>query len=67
MTEIFASKHGGQIPKTRVELLKLKGIGAAIADNVMKWAWVELDGIPVDMALHAVANRLQWVGSMENG
>ena len=40
------------------------GVGATIADLTMQHAWKEVEGIPIDLKVHQVANRLQWVGML---
>lgn len=60
-------KHGGDVPRSEAQLMKLAGVGQTTASLVMKSVWGEVAGIAVDVNLHRVANRLQWVTSNSPG
>nr|CCA30142.1 hypothetical protein NCLIV_070230 [Neospora caninum Liverpool]CEL71380.1 TPA: hypothetical protein BN1204_070230 [Neospora caninum Liverpool] len=51
-------KYGGDIPPTYEELVQLKGVGPKMA-NIAGWGRVE--GIAVDVHVHRITNRLNWV------
>ncbi len=50
----------GKVPKTREELLSIKGIGPKTANIVLAFAYGECV-IPVDTHCHRIPNRLAWV------
>ena len=49
-----------KVPKTREELLSIKGIGPKTANIVLAFAFNQCV-IPVDVHVHVIANRLGWV------
>ena len=53
-------RFNGQVPKTREELLSIKGIGPKTANIVLAFAFGE-SVIPVDVHVHVISNRLGWV------
>ena len=53
-------KFKGNVPKTREELLSIKGIGPKTANIVLAFAYGQ-SVIPVDTHCHRVPNRLGWV------
>ena len=55
-------KFKGKVPKTREELLSIKGIGPKTANIVLAFAYGECV-IPVDVHVHVIANRLGWVNT----
>jgi endonuclease-3 len=50
----------GKVPKTREELLSIKGIGPKTANIVLAFAFNQCV-IPVDTHCHRIPNRLGWV------
>ena len=42
------TEHDGKVPNDREKLLKMRGIGPTIADLTLKWAFKEVEGIPID-------------------
>ena len=54
-------KYNSDIPKTAEELMKLKGVGPKMAYLCMTCAWGIVEGIGVDVHVHRISNRLQWV------
>jgi endonuclease-3 len=52
----------GEVPKTKEELLSIKGIGPKTANIVLCFAYGECV-IPVDVNVHRVSNRLGWVNT----
>ena len=53
-------KFNSKVPKTREELISIKGIGPKTANIVLNFAFGE-QVIPVDTHVHRVSNRLDWV------
>ena len=60
-TEIVINKYDGDIPGTIEELVRFPGVGPKMGYLVLKVAWNKVDGIAVDVHVHRIANRLQWV------
>jgi len=50
----------GKVPKTREELMSIKGIGPKTANIVLSFVFGE-NVIPVDTHCHRIPNRLGWV------
>jgi len=50
----------GKVPKTREELLSIKGIGPKTANIVLAFAFQQCV-IPVDTHVHRIPNRLGWI------
>lgn len=53
-------RFNSQVPKTKEELLSIKGIGPKTANIVLAFAFGE-SVIPVDTHCHRIPNRLGWV------
>ena len=53
-------KFNDQVPRTKEELLSIKGIGPKTANIVLAFAFGE-SVIPVDTHCHRIPNRLGWV------
>jgi len=52
--------HGGNVPKSKEELLKLYGVGPKTANIVLCFAFNK-NVIPVDTHVNRIPNRLGWV------
>ncbi|ODS40286.1 MAG: hypothetical protein A7315_09040 [Candidatus Altiarchaeales archaeon WOR_SM1_79] len=57
VSKTLIENHGGKVPDTMEELLKLKGVGRKTANCVLLFAYNE-DSIPVDTHVHRISNRL---------
>jgi len=53
-------KHGGEVPRTREELIALPGVGRKTANCVLCYAFRK-PAIAVDTHVHRIANRMGWV------
>lgn len=60
-TDILLEKYDGDIPDTIEELVKLPGVGPKMGYLALKVAWNKIDGIGVDVHVHRISNRLEWV------
>lgn len=58
---ILVEKHGGRVPGTMEELLKLPGVGRKTANLVLILSFKSLQNICVDTHVHRISNRLGWV------
>ncbi len=57
MCQQLLDEYGGEVPKTKVELLKLKGVGLKCADIMLNFNFGQ-DNIAVDTHVHRVLNRM---------
>jgi len=58
--QIILEKFGGKIPKSMEELTSIPGIGRKTANSILINAFGIVNGIPVDLHVIRVANRLGW-------
>jgi endonuclease-3 len=58
----IVKKHNGKVPDDFFELLKFKGVGRKTANIVMVYGFGK-EGLPVDVHVHVVSNRLGWVNT----
>lgn len=65
-TEICHREYDGDIPRDYDDIVKLKGVGPKMAYLLLHSAWDDPQGIGVDVHVHRIANRLQWVGNTKN-
>ena len=56
------SSYGGEVPKTREELMKLPGVGRKTANLVLNRAF-GIPAIAVDTHVHRITNLLGWVNT----
>jgi endonuclease-3 len=56
--KIILEKHGGRVPDTMQELLKLPGVGRKTANIVLSNAFGKMEGIPVDTHVFRVSRKL---------
>jgi endonuclease III len=55
-------RFNSKVPSKKEELLSIKGIGPKTANIVLSFAFGKLV-IPVDVHVHVIANRLNWVNT----
>lgn len=58
---MLVEEYKGDIPDSIEGLLKLPGVGKKMAHLCMKSAWNVTTGIGVDVHMHRIINRLNWV------
>jgi endonuclease-3 len=56
LSRLLLERHGGQVPRTFVELEALPGVGHKTASVVMSQAW-GVPAFPVDTHIHRLASR----------
>lgn len=56
--KMIMEKHGGEVPKTMEELVKLPGVGRKSANVVMLEAFGDAQGIAVDTHCKRIANKI---------
>uniref|UniRef100_A0A336MN70 Endonuclease III homolog n=1 Tax=Culicoides sonorensis TaxID=179676 RepID=A0A336MN70_CULSO len=60
-SQVLLEQYDGDIPDSIEGLLKLPGVGKKMAHLCMKSAWNVTSGIGVDVHMHRIINRLNWV------
>jgi len=58
-------KHGGEVPRSMEELIKLPGVGRKTANVVLGVLWNRPDGVVVDTHVQRLAQRLGWSKNTE--
>jgi endonuclease-3 len=60
LARAIVEKHGGEVPRTMDELVKLPGVGRKTANVVLGVIWHDPDGVVVDTHVQRIAQRLKW-------
>ena len=60
VSKVLIDEFNSEVPKTRDELLSMKGIGPKTANIVLAFAFGQ-DVLPIDTHCHRIPNRLGWV------
>jgi endonuclease III len=60
VSEVLIERFDGKVPKTREELMSIKGIGPKTANIVLAFAFGKRV-LPIDTHCHRIPNRLGWV------
>jgi endonuclease-3 len=60
VSEVLLERFNGKVPKTREELMSIKGIGPKTANIVLAFAFGK-KVLPIDTHCHRIPNRLGWV------
>ena len=60
VSKVLIKEHKSKVPKTKEELLAIKGIGPKTANIVLAFAFGK-QVLPIDTHCHRVPNRLGWV------
>jgi len=64
MSRAIVERHGGEVPRTMEDLIKLPGVGRKTANVVLGHA-LGVPGLPVDRHVLRVANRIGLVRSVD--
>jgi endonuclease III len=65
LAKALVENHGGEVPRTMEELIKLPGVGRKTANVVMGVMWNAPDGVVVDTHVQRIAQRLGWTKNTE--
>jgi endonuclease III len=65
LSQKIVSDHGGHVPKTLAELVKLPGVGRKTANVVLGVAFNASEGVVVDTHVQRIAQRLGWTKQTE--
>lgn len=60
VSKVILKEFNGKVPKTREELMSIKGIGPKTANIVLAFAFGK-KVLPIDIHCHRIPNRLGWV------
>jgi endonuclease-3 len=56
----IVEEHGGEVPRTLDELVKLPGVGRKTANVVLGVVWHAPEGVVVDTHVQRISQRLRW-------
>jgi len=62
VSKILLKKYKGKVPKTRGELLSIRGIGPKTANIVLSFAFSQ-PCLPIDTHCHRIPNRIGWIST----
>jgi len=62
VSEIILKDFDGKVPKTKEDLMSIKGIGPKTANIVLAFAFGK-NVLPIDTHCHRIPNRLGWVNT----
>jgi endonuclease-3 len=65
LARALVEKHGGEVPRTIDELVKLPGVGRKTANVVLGVLWNSPDGVVVDTHVARISQRLGWTSNTE--
>lgn len=60
LARAIVEQHGGEVPRTMEELVKLPGVGRKTANVVLGVTWNTPDGVVVDTHVQRLSQRLRW-------
>lgn len=60
LARLLLERFGGEVPRTREELMELPGVGRKTANLILSVAF-DVPAICVDTHVHRISNRLGWV------
>ncbi|MEE9378961.1 MAG: endonuclease III [Candidatus Lokiarchaeia archaeon] len=62
VSKILIEEYNSSVPDNYEELLNLPGVGSKTANCVLVYAF-KIPAIPVDVHIHRIMNRLEWVNT----
>jgi endonuclease-3 len=65
LARALMDKHGGQVPQSMAELVKLPGVGRKTANVVLGVLWNMPEGVVTDTHVMRVSQRLGWTKNQE--
>jgi endonuclease-3 len=65
LARAVVEKHGGEVPRTMDELVKLPGVGRKTANVVLGVMWNDPEGVVVDTHVTRLSQRLGWSKNTE--
>jgi endonuclease-3 len=67
LAQKIVNEHGGEVPRTLAELVKLPGVGRKTANVVLGVAFGTPEGVVVDTHVQRISQRLGWTKNTEPG
>jgi endonuclease-3 len=64
LSQKLIAEHGGEVPRTLAELVKLPGVGRKTANVVLGVAFANPEGVVVDTHVQRISQRLGWTKSV---
>ena len=61
----LVARHGGDVPRTIEELVRLPGVGRKTANVVLGVLWNKPDGVVVDTHVARISRRLGWTKNVD--
>ncbi|MEO8904206.1 MAG: endonuclease III [Polyangiaceae bacterium] len=65
LSKLLIAEHGGEVPRTLAELVKLPGVGRKTANVVLGVAFGTPEGVVVDTHVQRISQRLGWTPHTE--
>jgi len=65
LSRALVERHGGEVPRTMEELVKLPGVGRKTANVVLGVLWNKPEGVVVDTHVMRLSQRLGWSKNKE--
>jgi endonuclease-3 len=65
LARALVERHGGQVPRSMEELVKLPGVGRKTANVVLGVLWNSPEGVVVDTHVMRISQRLGWTKKSE--
>ena len=65
LARALVEQHGGEVPQTLAELVKLPGVGRKTANVVLGVLWNKPEGVVVDTHVMRLSQRLGWTQNRE--
>jgi endonuclease-3 len=65
LAKMLVEDHGGEVPRTLAELIKLPGVGRKTANVVLGVAFNSPEGVVVDTHVQRISQRLGWTRNTE--
>jgi endonuclease-3 len=67
LARALVERHGGEVPRTLDELVKLPGVGRKTANVVLGVMWGHPEGVVVDTHVMRISQRLGWTRNTDAG
>jgi endonuclease III len=65
LSKMLVERHGGEVPRTLDDLVKLRGVGRKTANVVLGVAFGAPEGVVVDTHVQRISQRLGWTKKAE--
>jgi endonuclease III len=65
LARAIAGEHGGEVPRTMAELVRLPGVGRKTANVILGVIWNAPEGVVVDTHVMRISQRLGWTKNVD--